>query len=131
VTIHVFSDFQCPYCKQGERLIEKLEETYKGQLRIIWHDFPLDFHEDARPAALAAREAFHQKGSAAFWKMHERLFAFDEEHPALTPEQIEGHATAVGLDAAKIREAIAEGRYDGEIDADIELGQSLGIRGTP
>lgn len=131
ITIHVFSDFECPYCKQGERLIEELEDTYQGKLRIVWHDFPLDFHERARPAALAAREAFEQKGSTGFWKMHERLFAFESERPELSLEQIEAHAAELGLDVAKVRSAITEGRHDDAINADIELGESLGIRGTP
>ncbi len=131
VTIHVFSDFECPYCKRGELLIGKLEEKYKDQLRIVWHDFPLDFHDDARPAAQAAREAFHQKGSAGFWKMHERLFAFDQKDPALSVENIDAHAAAIGLDEKRVHEAVAGALYDEEIDADIELGQSLGIRGTP
>lgn len=131
ITIHVFSDFECPYCKQGEKLLAELDAQFKDKLRIVWHDFPLDFHEDARPAARAAREAFAQKGDAGFWKMHERLFAFEKEKPALSIDAILEHTKALGLDATKMQKALDESVHDGAIDADIELGKSLGIRGTP
>ena len=38
------------------------------KVRIVFRDYPLDFHPDAHLSAEAAREVFAQKGSAAFWK---------------------------------------------------------------
>src|SRR5690606_42153865 len=57
VTIHVFSDFECPFCRRAEPTLASLEEQYGDRLRIVWHDLPLPFHKNARPAAHAAREA--------------------------------------------------------------------------
>lgn len=131
ITIHVFSDFECPYCKQGEQLIKELEEKYKDKLFIVWHDFPLDFHENARPAAQAAREAFAQKGQAGFWKMHQLLFAFDSETPALGESDILSHTKALGLSEEKMQKALTDLTHDAAIDAEIELAKGLGIRGTP
>ena len=43
-----------------------------GKVRIAYRDFPLSFHPNAKPAAVAARCAGAQ---GKFWEMHDALFA--------------------------------------------------------
>jgi protein-disulfide isomerase len=131
VTVHVFSDFECPYCRQGEQLLAQLEELFPQKLRFVWHDFPLDFHERARPAARAGREAYARLGSRGFWQMHERLFNLDGEKAALSHSEILTHGRALGLEPKRLEDALGGTLHDGAIDADIEVAKSLGIRGTP
>ena len=71
VTIVQFSDYQCPFCSRVEPTMDKVLEEYKGKVRVVWRDFPLDFHQNAMPAAIAAREAGAQ---GKFWEMHKKLF---------------------------------------------------------
>ncbi len=131
VTIHIFSDFECPYCRRGEETLAELEKLYPEKLRIIWHDFPLPFHEQAMPAARAARYAFSEKGDAGFWKMHDALFGLDEENAEVSREQILSHGKDLGLDPTKLAAAMDSDTNDAAIQADMQLADSLGIQGTP
>ncbi|HSC88453.1 MAG TPA: thioredoxin domain-containing protein [Polyangiaceae bacterium] len=130
-TIHVWSDFQCPYCRQAELVLRDLDRAHPGELRYVWHDLPLDFHDHALPAARAGREALAQKGSAGFWKMHDLLFALDGERVALEPSDLDGYARTVGLDPARFERGLAAGTHDPAIEADIAAATALGLRGTP
>src|SRR5262249_35409256 len=43
VTLAVFSDFQCPYCKEvAKTLQQNLVKTYPDQVRLVFKDFPLE-----------------------------------------------------------------------------------------
>src|SRR5689334_17828186 len=55
ITIVVFSDFQCPFCKRVEPTLAQLRELYGAKVRIVWKDLPLPFHKYAREAAVVAR----------------------------------------------------------------------------
>ena len=57
VTIAMFSDFQCPFCSRVEPTIARLVETYGDDIRVVWRNNPLPFHDRATPAAEAAMEA--------------------------------------------------------------------------
>src|SRR5262249_34471779 len=71
LTIQVFSDFQCPFCKRVLPTIAEIEKAFPGRVRIVWRNNPLPFHREARPAANAAMEAFVLGGNKAFWKYHD------------------------------------------------------------
>jgi len=129
VTIQIFSDFQCPFCKRVLPTLEELEKQYKGRIRFVWRNFPLPFHPEARPAAMAAMEAFAQKGSAGFWKMHELIYA--GQSTGLDRSALEGYAKQLGLAPDKFRDALDSGTHEAEIQADEAAGKAAGVRGTP
>lgn len=131
ITIHVFSDFECPYCRRVEESLAELDRKYPGKLRFVWHDVPLPFHERARPLARAAREARRQGGDAAFWKLHDAIFALDQETPRLAASEIAGAAKSLGLDEARIRTAMTDESRDADIVRDEKLAEELGFKGTP
>lgn len=131
VVLQVFSDFQCPFCKKLEPTLDALLKAYPKQLRVVWRNLPLPFHEHARLAAAAALEAKAQRGDAGFWKMHARLFEAAAEPDGLARAQLVGYAKAQGLDVARFEAALADGRHDAAIDADVAIAEAAGIRGTP
>ncbi|NUQ77549.1 MAG: thioredoxin domain-containing protein, partial [Polyangiaceae bacterium] len=131
VTIQVFSDFQCPYCKRVEPTIASILEAYPGKVRVIWRNTPLPFHKDAALAAEAAVEAFRQKGDAGFWKMHGLLFEGQANPGGLERPALEKHAAAVGLDMAKFTSALDSGAHKAEVEQDISIAKAAGISGTP
>lgn len=130
VFIHVWSDFQCPYCRKAEGLLKELEATHGSEFAIVWHDLPLDFHKRALPAARAAREAYRQKGSSGFWAMHHLLFGLDASVPLIDESEIEAHAKELKLNVKGLTEALS-GARDETIVFDQELARDLGIEGTP
>ncbi|MEM9070287.1 MAG: DsbA family protein [Myxococcota bacterium] len=128
VTLVAFTDFECPFCARALGGLEALREHLGDELRVVFRHYPLPFHRNAMGAHEAAQEAFVQGGNEAFWAMHDRLFA---HRTALEPEQLEGHAQAVGLDLQRFRAAMADHRHRAVVEADIAVARSLGVRGTP
>ncbi|ABS24595.1 thioredoxin [Anaeromyxobacter sp. Fw109-5] len=128
VTIVESSDFECPFCKRVGPTLKQLEEAFPGKLRFSFRHNPLPFHARALPAAIAAEEARAQGGDAKFWAMHDKLF---ELAPALDDASIERAAQEIGIDAAKVKEAIASGKHKDRIQRDQRVVQSVGAPATP
>jgi protein-disulfide isomerase len=62
VTMEVFSDFQCPACKQlfsttSQKVVDNYVNT--GKIYMVHRDFPLPMHAYSRVAASYARAAAH------------------------------------------------------------------------
>jgi protein-disulfide isomerase len=128
VTVVTFSDFQCPFCKRVEPALAQLEKEYAGKVRFVWKNQPLSFHNRAMPTAIAAWEAYKQKGSDGFWKMHDALF---ESQPKLEDADIEAAAKKVGLDVAKVMDAVKTTKWKDEIQKDVDQAEELKVQGTP
>ncbi len=130
ITIHVVSDFQCPFCSRVEPTLAQLDQLYPNQIRWVWHDYPLPFHQDAVPAAEAAREVRRQLGDPAFWGYHDQLFANQHE---LDGRSLETMASRIpGIDVARFRQALVTHEHQSEVQASIAaVDASHGSTGTP
>ncbi|MDB4943878.1 MAG: Periplasmic thiol:disulfide interchange protein DsbA [Labilithrix sp.] len=127
VTIVEFGDFQCPYCKKAQPTLARIESTYGSRVRFVWKDNPLSFHKRAMPAAELARFARATKGDAAFWKIHEKLFASS----ALEDADLESAARDAGLDPARAMSSVHASTYKAAIEKDAELADDVGASGAP
>jgi protein-disulfide isomerase len=128
VTLVVFSDFECPFCSRVEPTLDQLRAAYPRDLRVVFRNVPLPFHDHARLAAQAAMEAFAQGGNAAFWRMHRTLFA---NQRALERADLERYATELRLNLPRFRRALDEGTHVAEIEADEAIARLFAVRGTP
>lgn len=131
VTLQVFSDFECPFCKRVEPTLTQLEKDFPGKLRIIWRHMPLPFHEHASLAAQAAEAAFAQKGAKAFWAFHDRLFANQSVEGGLERAQLDKIAAELSLDMPAFQKALDQGTYVPTIEADMQAARAADITGTP
>jgi protein-disulfide isomerase len=131
IVIHEFADFQCPFCGRVEATLSDLDKAFPGKLRFVWHDYPLPFHEHARPAANVAREARAEKGDAAFWKIHDLMFRDQQDEHALSPEKFAQYASTLGLDATRVQAAQNDGRYNALLSHDQAIADAAKINGTP
>lgn len=61
VTLLVFSDFQCQYCKEYHQAYKRILSEYPDRVRLVWKHLPLAIHEQASLAAEAAQCAADQK----------------------------------------------------------------------
>jgi len=125
LTVVLFSDFQCPFCGRVEPSITELEKTYAGKVRVVWKNFPLSFHNNAKPAAEAAMAANEQ---GKFWEMHDTLFKNQQN---LDAASLEKYAKEIGLDMGKFKSAVDSHKFAAQIDADTKQGSSVGVQGTP
>lgn len=132
VIVHVFSDFQCPFCKRAMDPttggFAAAIAAYSADVRIVYRHNPLPFHAMAEPAAQMAIEAKAEKGVAAFFRVHDKLYAVSG---TLDMAKIEAIAIAEGLDIVKVRTAITTHRHKKEIDEDIAEARRISAFGTP
>ena len=132
LVMQVFSDFQCPHCARVEPTIAALRAHFGDRLRVVWRDYPLPGHPYAMPAAEAAREVRAQRGDEGFWAFHDALFAHQRDDEGLSAAALERYAVGLGVDAARLRAALADHRHAPAIRADMEAITGTGVRfGTP
>jgi protein-disulfide isomerase len=125
VTIIEFSDYQCPFCKRAEESVEKVMKEYGDKVRLVFRDFPLPMHPQARPASEAAACANDQ---GKFWEYHAKLFA---NQSALADANLKAYAKDLGLDAAKFDKCVADKKHAKKVEEDIAEGSKVGVTGTP
>jgi protein-disulfide isomerase len=128
-----FSDYQCPFC---ERLYTGAEAQVKtnyidtGKVKLYFRDFPLSFHPQALPAAMAAACANEQ---GKFWDMHGKLFTGQQTWSGASDADsiFAGYATDLGLNDTAFLKCYNESTYLEDITNDFSDGQSYGVQGTP
>jgi len=125
VTIIEFSDFQCPFCSRGKKVVDEIVQKYGDKVRIVFRDFPLDFHDKAQKAA----EAGHCAGDQGkFWQMHDWMF---DNQDKLDIEGLKNGAKGLGIDSAKFDQCLTSGQHESEVKRHMHDGQKVGVRGTP
>lgn len=125
VTIVEFADFECPACKDSLPVLRQLRDLYKDQVRLVYRDFPLSSHPQARPAAEAAHCA-HEQGK--FWAYHDALFA---QAPDLKTSDYVTLVDRLGLNPAEFTACLAGARPRAAVARDLADAQGLGLSGTP
>lgn len=126
VVIVEFSDYQCPFCKRAEPTIDALVAKYPTQVRVVYRHMPLDgLHPRARAASIAAVCA---EAQGKFWEYHGKLF---ENQQALSDEDLDKHATELGLDLASFKTCLANPETAQRVQRDSDAARAVGITGTP
>ena len=128
VTLVVFSDFQCPFCKRVELTYAQIMQEYQGKVRIVWKDLPLAFHARALPAAMFATEARKQKGDRGFWDAHDLLF---DNQPRFDMTDFEQYARTLRLNWPAVKNAVEMETHKPTIRADTMLAEGTNTTGTP
>jgi protein-disulfide isomerase len=125
VTIVEFSDYQCPYCKRAYPEITKLMDEYGDRVRLIYRDYPLEIHTNARPAAVAARCAGDQ---GKYWEYHENLMT---TAGSLDRSDLLSRGESVGVDTNEFTLCLDSGAHDAAVETAFTEGAALGVTGTP
>jgi protein-disulfide isomerase len=133
VTIVVFSDFECPYCKQFAATIrQNIVQKYPNDVRVIFKDFPLTpIHPWAHSAAEAARCLGEQKPEA-FWAFHDWVFEHqDKVNADNLREKTLGLAKAQQLDESRAATCIDTHATSPAVDESMKAGRALQVDLTP
>ncbi len=126
VQIIEFSDFQCPYCRRAQPVIDAVLAKYGDKVSHSFRDFPLrEIHPRAQQAAEAARCAADQ---GKFWEYHKLLYA---NFGQLSRENLAAHAQALQLDAPAFAACLDSKKHADAVEADFQLGLRSGISSTP
>lgn len=135
VTIVEFSDFQCPYCRQGAQMMHALLKRYPKNVKIIYAGFPLDqtcntsMKSRGHPHACeAARAAMCANEQGKFEKMYETIFDRQEE---IEEGVIMTWAKEIGLDVAALEKCMKDPKTGALISSSIDKALTLGVKSTP
>lgn len=125
VTIVEFSDYQCPFSKQAQPTFKQLLEAFPNDVKHVYKNYPLPFHQRALPAAKAALAAREQ---GKFWEMHDLLF---QDPKKLEDADFLEYAKKIGLDVKRFEEDSKSEKVQKQIDEDLKDVTSAEVTGTP
>lgn len=133
VTLIEVSDYQCPYCwRLYANTMSSVKENYvdSGNAKLYFVDFPLSFHPNALPAAIAASCANDQ---GKFWEMHDTIFDNQQMWSSSSDADsiFEGYASDLSLDTESFSTCLANQEHSDEITADMTEASVWGVQGTP
>ena len=125
VTIVMFSDFACTFCRLfGRTIWEELRAEYQDQVQFVYRDFPIT-NEMSMSAALAAECADDQE---EFWAYHDLLYA---DQADISNEHLYEFADNLELDTTQFTQCLESQNHRDEVLADYIDGQELGLTGAP
>ena len=106
-------------------MLDRILKEYGRDVRLIFKDFPLEFHALARPAHEAARCAgtFNK-----YWAYHDRLF---QDQPQFSRADLLRYARDLGIPSDVFTQCLDGGRFRSLVEADVKQGRELGVSGTP
>jgi len=125
VRIVVFTDFECPYCKESEGTLKRIAAQYGDRVAIYFRNYPLPNHLYAMPSAIAAVCAAEQ---GRYLPYHDLLFEHQHE---LKSADYAMWAEMVGLDRAKFEACRQSPEARKRVEQDIREGVGAGVAGTP
>lgn len=123
VTIVEFSDYNCPYCKRAFNSIKQVLGA-DSKVRVVLKEFPI-FGEQSENIARVAIAAKYQ---GRYFDMHSALLKSPGRNNQKSALLI---AEKLGLDMDKLRKDMNNDEVRKVISETRQLGNKLGIRGTP
>lgn len=133
VTVVVFSDFECPYCRElAKTLRDNIPQKYPSDVRVVFKDFPIDsIHKWARGASEAAHCLAIQK-PAAFWAFHDWVFEHQQEvNETNLRDQVLAFAKQQNLDVLQVSSCMENHATAQEVSQNQKTGETLQISKTP
>ena len=138
-TIDVFEDFQCSACQRFTEnteplIVQNLVAT--GQARYVFHHYSFldgDGAGSSGESDQAANASMCANEQGRFWEMHSILYANwnGENQGAFSNRRLQAMAESLGLDMESFNSCFDANKYEADIQADFELGQQMGVSGTP
>ena len=88
-------------------------------------DFPLDFHGQAKNAAISSQCAGQQ---GKFWEMHQLIF---ENNRKLSKEVFLSFAGQIAIDVTQFNQCLNSSEAKQRVEKNISEGELIGVQGTP
>ncbi|MCF7795118.1 DsbA family protein [Patescibacteria group bacterium] len=127
LTIVMFSDLNCPYCKKAFEVItgkDGILREYPNKLKLVYRDLPV-IDSDSIVLSEAARCAGEQ---GKFWLMVDELFKRQGDFEL---NKLPDIAESTGANKIQFAACIAEDRYLNAIRKDMKDAGTLDIERTP
>jgi len=133
IKIEVFSDFQCPHCRQFyfetlKPLIAKYGNANK--VCVVYHDFPLPTHPLARRATLFALAAA-RLGKEPWVRVMDALYRDQDQWSKDGKIEVTLAKALESTELMRVKKLAADPAIDAAVVQEVNLAMSLNIRGTP
>lgn len=138
VSIIVYSDFECPFCKTFHITSKKVADSLQPNVNIVFRNFPLKFHDPvASDEAVGSICAGEQRGSSGFWNYADAVMAttgsnnkgMPKEQPNVDP--LIALAVKQQLNIDEFKRCLKSEAARARLQEDIRDGEQAGISGTP
>ncbi len=132
VTVVEFADFECPYCAHAFSVLETMvNTTYKGKIRLIFKNFPLNSHPWAIRAAVAA-DCARLQNPKAFWSFAREFYTKQGTiTPANLQSRVDETAKRLGLDTTLLNVCMKNRASLERVAQDEADGRALSVTSTP
>jgi protein-disulfide isomerase len=80
VLVLEYADAECPFCVRFHPTIRSIMSTYGNRVGFAYRHFPLSFHQNAVPYAIAIECAGKLKGKDAYFGFIDKIFAKQDEN---------------------------------------------------
>ena len=121
-----YGDYECPFCGRATGAVDAVRTRFGDELRYVFRHLPLpDVHPRSELAAEAVEAAAAQ---GAFWPMHARLFAHQDQ---LDAADLVEHAAEVGLDVERFTRDLGSGAFAELVRKHVRSAEASGAEGTP
>jgi protein-disulfide isomerase len=125
ITVFEFFDYHCGYCKHMLPVVTQLLEQDKN-VKFVFKELPI-LSEDSTLAAKAALGVY-KVAPKKYFEYHSALMKASGQFDEAKLLEL---ASSIGVDAAKVKTAMASKEVSDEISKNRELSQKAGISGTP
>jgi protein-disulfide isomerase/uncharacterized membrane protein len=133
VTLFLFSDFECHYCKTANQVFNHLIERFGDRVRFVYKHFPLNVSCNPsikstrhKNACRAARAAVCAAEKGKFDVFHRAVFT-----TGAGPKGLSRAAEEAGLDKTELIRCIESLRAEELVSEDVKDGITLGVKSTP
>ncbi len=133
IRIEVFSDFQCPHCRDLYLgTIKPLLQEYasKDKVCVIYHEFPLAMHQYSREAARYS-EAAGRLGQQKLLPVFDSIFTDQAQWAKDGNLEATVSKALPGDDFAKLKKIMQDSSVNADIEKEIQLGVQKEIKSTP
>jgi Na+:H+ antiporter, NhaA family len=126
VTVLIYGDFLCPFCRRLRGILVRLRETMGERLAFVFRHFP---NETAHPGAtFLARASEAAAIQGRFWEMYDWIYT---NEPPLTEERVNKAARDLGLDMSRFLHDLESTETTARVEQDLTDGRRNGVTGTP
>jgi len=127
VAIIIFEDLECPDCARAAPLLEEASRTYN--IPVVRHDYPLQMHPWSYEAAVLARY-FDTHSKKLGNEFRDTVFQHQLE---ITKDNLRAFAEKFAAEHKIDLPFVVDpnGKFAALVNADRDLGNSLGLQHTP
>jgi protein-disulfide isomerase len=98
LVIQEFGDHLNIFSKVTDRALRSFVEHQGGRVRLVWRDAPNPKNPESQRTAMVAASIFSQRGSDAFWKLHDLIATHASERGHIEDDKLRRYMAQSGVE---------------------------------